>query len=52
MIYDVKQMRMRLGQPVDVILISGDIAYRGSKEEYEFALRWLRDELCPAVDVQ
>lgn len=48
MIYDVKQMRARIGRPVDIILISGDIAYRGSKEEYEFAFKWLKDELCPA----
>lgn len=48
MIHDVKQMRKRIGRPVDVILISGDIAFRGSKEEYEFALKWLQNELCPA----
>src|SRR6266446_3431099 len=37
---DVEEMCAQLGK-VDVILISGDIAYSGHHEEYQFALRWL-----------
>ena len=45
---DIKAMRARVGRNVDVILISGDIAYQGHQEEYEYAATWLRDDLCPA----
>lgn len=48
MIQDVKYMRDRLGLP-GLILLSGDIAYAGRKEEYDFAYNWLAKELCPAA---
>jgi len=48
MIEDIKIMRTKLGRPIDAILISGDIAYHGRKDEFDFALRWLTDDLCPA----
>ncbi len=41
---DVQTMCERLGA-VDAILVSGDIAFAGDPEEFEFATRWL-DELC------
>lgn len=47
-IHDVKEMRKKIGRDVDAILISGDIAYHGQKSEYEFAWKWLTEELCPA----
>ncbi|AZO30807.1 metallophosphoesterase [Mesorhizobium sp. M1B.F.Ca.ET.045.04.1.1] len=47
MIQDVKGMRKQLNRPIDAILISGDIAYHGRKEEFDFALTWLKEELCP-----
>lgn len=46
---DVKTMRAKIGQKVDAILISGDIAYHGQQLEYEFASKWLEEELCPAA---
>lgn len=48
LIHDVKQMRTRLGSP-GMILLSGDIAYAGRKDEYDFAYSWLVDDLCPAA---
>lgn len=48
MIQDVKYMQARLGPP-GMILLSGDIAYAGKKEEYDFAYAWLEKELCPAA---
>ncbi|MBB3452561.1 putative phosphodiesterase [Rhizobium sp. BK313] len=48
MIDDVRDMVERLDRKIDVILISGDIAFAGKEEEYDFALRWIRDSLCPA----
>lgn len=48
LIQDVKYMRGRLGPP-GIILLSGDIAYAGRKEEYDFAYTWLEKELCPAA---
>lgn len=48
MIEDVRDMVERLDRKIDVILISGDIAFAGKDEEYDFALRWIRDTLCPA----
>lgn len=39
-IRDIEKMCARLGK-VDAILISGDIAYSGHHEEYQFALHWL-----------
>lgn len=49
LIHDVEKMRAEMGRPIDAILISGDIAYHGWQTEYEFALTWLRDELCPTA---
>lgn len=46
---DVKKMRAKIGHDVDAILISGDIAYHGQKAEYDFAAKWLEEELCPAA---
>ncbi|MFN3171234.1 MAG: metallophosphoesterase [Hyphomicrobiales bacterium] len=46
---DVKKMREKIGRPADAILISGDIAFAGAQEEYEFAANWLKDLLCPAA---
>ncbi len=46
---DVRRMREKIGRDVDAILISGDIAYHGQQHEYEFAAKWLEDELCPAA---
>jgi hypothetical protein len=48
MIQDVKYMRKRLRSP-GMVLLSGDIAYAGRKEEYDFAYSWLENELCPAA---
>jgi hypothetical protein len=48
MIQDVKYMRKRLGPP-SMVLLSGDVAYAGRKEEYDFAYSWLENELCPAA---
>lgn len=48
LIHDVRHMRARLGSP-DIILLSGDIAYHGRKDEYDFAYSWLVNELCPAA---
>lgn len=47
-VHDVREMRNELARPIDAILISGDIAYHGSEEEYAYAFSWLRDALCPA----
>jgi DNA repair exonuclease SbcCD nuclease subunit len=41
---DAERYCQRLGRP-DAVLISGDVAYQGSKEEYDFAYAWLED-LC------
>jgi DNA repair exonuclease SbcCD nuclease subunit len=43
-ILDVEKMCGQLGK-VDAVLLSGDIAYSGHAEEYQFALRWL-EQLC------
>ena len=45
---DATALCKRLGQNVDAILITGDIAFGGKTEEYEFAKRWLED-LCGCV---
>ncbi len=54
MIQDVKDMRKKIGCAANGILISGDIAYYGVQEEYDFAYEWLETKLCPAAgcDVQ
>src|SRR5258708_38347289 len=49
LIQDVRHMREKIGRDVDVILLSGDIAYAGHEKEYEFAYEWLEKELCPAA---
>ncbi|WP_136621697.1 MULTISPECIES: metallophosphoesterase [Mesorhizobium] len=49
MIRDVKAMRQRIERPADGVLLSGDIAYAGKAVEYDFAYRWLENELCPAA---
>jgi predicted phosphodiesterase len=46
---DVKKMRAKIGRPADAVLISGDIAFAGAKEEYQFATDWLQTLLCPAA---
>jgi 3',5'-cyclic AMP phosphodiesterase CpdA len=49
LVRDVKIMRERIGKAADGILLSGDIAFAGKAKEYEFALKWLETELCPAA---
>lgn len=49
MIQDVRFMRSRIDRDVDVILLSGDIAYAGKEKEYDFAYDWLEKHLCPAA---
>jgi len=46
---DVKKMRAKIGRPADAVLISGDIAFAGARDEYQFATDWLKDLLCPAA---
>lgn len=46
---DVKKMQAKIGRPADAILISGDIAFAGAQDEYQFATSWLKDLLCPAA---
>ncbi|MBZ6077574.1 metallophosphoesterase [Microvirga puerhi] len=48
LIHDVKYMRHKIGYRANGILISGDIAFGGNAKEYNFALKWLEEELCPA----
>src|SRR5438128_2410028 len=45
LVRDAEEMCSRLGAVPEAVLISGDIAFAGHREEYEFALRWL-EELC------
>lgn len=49
MVRDVRDMRHKIGKDADGILISGDVAFHGIEEEYDFAYRWLEAELCPAA---
>ncbi|MCU6208385.1 metallophosphoesterase [Enterobacter cloacae] len=44
LIRDVEEQCQQLGPP-DVIIISGDVAFAGDPEEFEFASQWL-SELC------
>lgn len=44
---DIREMCKRLGNAAG-ILVSGDIAYAGQREEYEDAAEWL-DEVCAAA---
>lgn len=46
---DVVLMRREIGRPADGILLSGDIAFAGAKQEYTFAREWLKSTLCPAA---
>ena len=46
---DVEKMREKIGRPADAILISGDIAFAGEQDEYQFATDWLKNFLCPAA---
>jgi len=46
---DVRKMREKIGRPADAVLISGDIAFAGAEDEYQFATDWLKDLLCPAA---
>ena len=46
---DVRKMRTRIGRTANAILISGDIAFAGAENEYVFATRWLKEQLCPAA---
>jgi 3',5'-cyclic AMP phosphodiesterase CpdA len=48
-IKDVKRMRKAIGVPVNGIWLTGDIAFAGHADEYDFAYRWLEQELCPAA---
>jgi predicted phosphodiesterase len=46
---DIHFMRTSIGRSADFILISGDIAFAGQAAEYDFAYRWLEQELCPTA---
>ncbi|MDE4139997.1 metallophosphoesterase [Phaeobacter gallaeciensis] len=45
---DAKQQCEQLGTAPDAILVSGDIAFSGDREEYQFAQSWF-EELCREV---
>ncbi|MBY3321642.1 metallophosphoesterase [Rhizobium laguerreae] len=47
LIHDIRYMRKKLARKADAILISGDIAFGGTAKEYEFALKWIVEDLCP-----
>ena len=47
LVRDAKAQCTALGVPPDAVLVSGDIAFAGEKDEYEFAQVWL-EELCDA----
>lgn len=47
LLHDAAAQCTRIGAVPDAFIISGDIAYAGDPDEYEFALSWL-DELCQA----
>lgn len=42
LLQDVKEKIAELG-PVGAILVGGDIAFKGSREEYQVAMTWLRE---------
>ncbi|MBB4302822.1 putative phosphodiesterase [Rhodobium orientis] len=48
LVRDAKQQCEQLGTTPDAILVSGDIAYSGDREEYQFAQTWF-EELCREV---
>lgn len=45
---DLRELRTQLGQPVEAITITGDIAFSGKRTEYQLAARWLDEiiEIC------
>jgi predicted phosphodiesterase len=45
LVRDAEEFVQRTGQKVDAVIVSGDVAFAGVGEEYEYALEWL-DELC------
>jgi hypothetical protein len=49
MVQDVIKMRAQIGASADGILVSGDVAFAGRQQEYDFAYAWLENELCPAA---
>lgn len=49
LIRDVKRKKDGIGRRADGILLCGDIAFGGHPTEYEFALNWLKTDLCPAA---
>lgn len=48
---DITQMFTRLGAAPDVIIMTGDIAFAGSKAEYAFASEWLK-QLCEKIGAE
>ncbi len=51
LVADARAMASKLERPSG-ILISGDIAFHGRKEEYDTAREWLDNELCYTVGVE
>jgi predicted phosphodiesterase len=49
LVEDVKKMRTEIGRPANGIILTGDIAFAGKAVEYDFAYKWLEEELCPAA---
>jgi predicted phosphodiesterase len=47
LVTDVRRLLERVGQPVQAITLTGDIAFSGKRSEYEFAAQWL-DQLVEA----
>ncbi len=45
LLLDAEKMCDRIGEVPEAIVVSGDIAFAGDADEYEFALSWL-NELC------
>lgn len=45
---DLRQQCETIGATPDVVLVSGDIAYAGDADEYDFAQKWL-EEVCKAA---
>lgn len=45
---DLRQQCKTIGATPDVVLVSGDIAYAGDTDEYNFAQTWL-EEVCAAA---
>lgn len=50
MVEDIDAQFQKFGEAPDRILISGDIAFSGQKQEYDFAREWL-DELCDSIGI-